>query len=143
MKKLIVVLVLFCVGHVFAAEDTPQSRLKEADRYLAATPPKDLIANVAEQMARTVPPEQRQTFKDALTKNLDMEVLAEAMKDAMVKNFTTEELKALADFYGSPIGKAAMKKIGPYMADVMPIVQAEVMKAMAKTNLELPGASPN
>jgi hypothetical protein len=61
----------------------------------------------------------------------------------MVKNFTTEELKALADFYGSPIGKAAMKKIGPYMADVMPIVQAEVMKAMAKTNLELPGASPN
>jgi hypothetical protein len=50
----------------------------------------------------------------------------------MVKHFTTEELKALADFYGSPVGKSAMQKFGAYMADLMPIIQAEMMKAQAK-----------
>jgi hypothetical protein len=38
----------------------------------------------------------------------------------------------LADFYGSPVGKSAMKKFGAYMADIMPVVQAEIMKAAAK-----------
>jgi hypothetical protein len=54
------------------------------------------------------------------------------MTDAMVKHFTTEELKALADFYGSPVGKSAMQKFGAYMADLMPTMQAEIMKAQAK-----------
>ena len=54
------------------------------------------------------------------------------MTDAMVKNFTTEELKALADFYGSPVGKSAMQKFGAYMADIMSLVQAEIIKAAGK-----------
>jgi len=58
------------------------------------------------------------------------------MKESMVKNFTADELKALADFYGSPVGKSAMKKFGAYMADVMPSIQAEVEKAQAKANRE-------
>jgi hypothetical protein len=41
-------------------------------------------------------------------------------------------LKALADFYGSPVGKSAMQKFGAYMTDIMPVVQAEIMKAAAK-----------
>jgi hypothetical protein len=65
---------------------------------------------------------------------LDLDALTKAMTDAMVKHFTTEELKALADFYGSPVGKSAMKKFGSYMADVMPALQAEIMKAQAKAN---------
>jgi hypothetical protein len=39
---------------------------------------------------------------------------------------------ALADFYGSPVGKSAMQKFGAYMADIMPVVQAEIVKAAAK-----------
>ena len=64
------------------------------------------------------------------------------MTDAMVKNFTTEELKALADFYGSPVGKSAMQKFGAYMADIMPVMQAEIMKASAKLNQSVPNQSP-
>ena len=85
-------------------------------------------------MAVNVPPEQRQKFKETLTSSLDVDALTKAMTDAMVKHFTTEELKALADFYGSPVGKSAMKKFGSYMADVMPALQAEIMKAQAKAN---------
>jgi len=51
----------------------------------------------------------------------------------MIKNFTADELKALADFYGSPVGKSAMAKFGNYMADVMPGMMAEVQKAQALT----------
>jgi hypothetical protein len=51
------------------------------------------------------------------------------MKDSMIKHFTANELKALADFYGSPVGKSAMLKFGAYMADAMPAIQAEVFKA--------------
>jgi hypothetical protein len=52
----------------------------------------------------------------------------------MVKHFTTDELKAPADFYGSPVGKSAMQKFGAYMADLMPVMQAEITKAAAKMN---------
>ena len=51
------------------------------------------------------------------------------------------ELKALADFYGSPVGKAAMKKQAAYMADAMPIIQMEVAKAQLKARREMTAAA--
>jgi len=85
-------------------------------------------------MATNLPADQRQQFKQMLTKDLDIASLSKAMTDAMEKHFTTEELKALADFYGSPVGKSAMQKFGAYMADLMPVIEAEMMKAQAKVN---------
>jgi hypothetical protein len=83
-------------------------------------------------MAANIPADQRDQFKKLMTTQVDIAALSKAMTDAMVKNFTTEELKALADFYGSPVGKSAMQKFGAYMADIMPVVQAEIMKAASK-----------
>jgi hypothetical protein len=40
----------------------------------------------------------------------------------------------LADFYGSPAGKAATQKFSAYIADIMPTIEAEIMKAQAKLN---------
>ena len=68
-----------------------------------------------------------------------MDALSKAMKDSLVKHFTAEELKALADFYGSPVGKSAMSKMGDYTADLMPVIQAQVMKAMGGCGLDAPG----
>jgi len=50
---------------------------------------------------------------------------------------------ALADFYGSPVGKSAMQKFGAYMADIMPTIEAEIMKAQAKLNQSVPNQSPH
>ena len=77
-----------------------------------------------------------------LTSQLDIPALTKAMTDAMVKHFTTEELKALADFDGSPVGKSAMQKFGAYMADVMPTMEAEITKAQTKASQSLPNQSP-
>ena len=110
---------------VLAADDTPANREKEAIRYLEATPPVDLVA-------AHLPETGRAEFKQLLTKHGDMKAVNQIVKDATVKHFTADELKALADFYGSPAGKSAMKKFSPYMADVMPAIQAELIKAKAE-----------
>ena len=70
-----------------------------------------------------------------------MPAVEKAMKKSLIKHFTADELKALADFYGSPVGKSAMKKFGAYMADVMPAIQTEMMKAQAKAS-PAPEGSP-
>ena len=126
----------------FSAPDTPETRRKEAERYLQATPPKALFEDMADKMSANLPPEQRDQFKKLMTSQLDIAALTKAMIDSMVKHFTTEELKALADFYGSPVGKSAMQKFGVYMADIMPTIESEIMKAQAKLNQSLPNQSP-
>src|SRR5215467_4290600 len=137
MKQKILVLIVLTIcawSPVFSAPDTPETRRKEAERYLQVSPPKTLFEDMADKMAETLPADQREQFKKMMTTQIDIAALSKAMTDAMVKDFTTEELKALADFYGSPVGKSAMKKFGAYMADIMPVVQAEIMKAAAKMN---------
>ena len=47
-----------------------------------------------------------------MTKHLDIGRVTAAIKAAMVKTFTADELKALADFYGSEVGRSAMAKMG-------------------------------
>ena len=143
-KQIIIVAVsLFASGtFVFSANDTPETRRREAERYLQVSPPKALFEDMADKMAANLPPDQREQFKRVMTTQLDIAALSKAMIDAMVKTFTTDELNALADFYGSPFGKSAMQKFGTYMADIMPVLQAEIIKASAKLNQSMPNQSP-
>jgi hypothetical protein len=132
---LLAVITLFVSSaFVFSATDTPETRRHEAERYLQATPPKALFEDMADKMAANLPADQREQFKKVMTTQVDIAALSKAMTDALVKHFTTDELKALADFYGSPVGKSAMQKFGAYMADIMPTMQAEILKAQAKLN---------
>ena len=144
MKQQLFVLTLLtlCAWSPVLGADTPETRRHEAERYLQATPPKAMFEDIADKMAANLPPDQREQFKRMMTTQLDVAALTKAMTDAMVKHFTTEELKALADFYGSAVGKSAMQKFGAYMADIMPAMQAEIMKAQAKLNQSLPNQSP-
>ena len=115
-----------------ALDDMPQNREQQADRYLEAVPPQSMMNDMSSKMAETLPEEQRDEFKTLLQKHLDMTRIAEAIKAAMVKTFNAEELKALADFYGSEVGKSAMGKMGTYMAEVMPATMKEVQAALVK-----------
>ena len=115
----------------FALEDTPANRQREADRYLLATPPREMMANITNEMAKTLPSVQRAPFQSLLAL-IDIDAVTKVMRQAMIKNFSADELKALADFYGSPAGKSAMKNYSKYMVDVMPGLQEEILKAMAK-----------
>ena len=95
--------------------DTPENRRVQAQRYLEASPPKQLFADMTKNMSASVPAAQRDKvmamFSTAV-EHLDMTAVTKDMEDTLVKRFTAEELKAMADFYGSPIGKSIMSKMG-------------------------------
>ena len=92
-------------------------------------------------MVENLPVEQRKEFQDLITKNLDNPSLGKSMKEGLIKHFTTEELKTLADFYSSPVGKSAMKKLGVYLAEIMNSIQEEMLKEHANANRELSGGT--
>jgi hypothetical protein len=127
---------------LIAATDTAEARRREAQRYLEAVPPKAMFEDMAEKMAVNFPPAEREKFKQTLTSQLNIAALTQAMSDALVKHFTIDELKALADFYGSPVGKSAMHKFGGYMAELMPTIEREIRKAQEKVNRPQPTPSP-
>ena len=132
LKSVLLITICLQSASLVAATDTPEARRREAERYLQAAPPKAMLEDIADKMAVNLPAADREKFKQMLTTQLDIPALTKAMTDAMIKHFTADELKALADFYGSPVGKSAMQKFGAYMADVMPAMQAEIVKAQAK-----------
>jgi hypothetical protein len=130
---------LLTMGVAIALEDSPGERARQAQRYLAAVPPKETVEDIAQRLSATVPADQRELFRKAITEYLDLPAFTRVMHDGLVKHFTADELKALADFYGSTIGKAAMKKLGVYTADVMPAMQAEITRAVDKASKTLKG----
>ncbi len=127
----------------FALEDTPQNREQQADRYLQAVPPQSMMGDMSAKMAETLPEEQRDEFKTLMTKYLDIGRVTVAIRAAMVKTFTAGELQALADFYGSDVGKAAMAKMGTYMSEVMPATMKEVQAALGKAQQEAHKGHPD
>ena len=142
LRSALVTIICLQSTALIAADDTMDTRRREAERYLQALPPKEMFADMAEKMAVNVPPPEREKFKQTLTSQLNIPALSRAMHDALVKYFTADELKALADFYGSPVGKSAMKKFPSYMAELMPKIEREIMKAQAKVNQAQPSVTP-
>jgi hypothetical protein len=137
--KLLIVVPFVCLtsAAAWALEDTPENRAEQADYYLRVVPAQTLMTEMAGKLAATLPENQRAGFITMMTKNLDMAAVTRAMRASMIKNFSADELKAVADFYGSPIGKSAMTKFGSYMADAMGPLQAEMMKALAITQQQM------
>ena len=117
-------------------EDTPENRSAQIDRYFQAQPPEQMLRDMVDKMSARMPDEQRAQFVELMTKQLDVAKVNTAMRESMAKHFTADELRALADFYGSELGKSAMGKFGSYMADVMPTIQAEIMAAVGRAQSE-------
>jgi hypothetical protein len=118
-------------AHETVLADTQENRLAQANRYLTTMPPQEMVSDMTKNMSQSLPEERRGEFVEVMTKHLDLVSLRKTMVESMVKHFTADELKALADFYSSTVGKAAMMKFGSYMGDVMPKLQEDVMKAFA------------
>jgi len=138
LPAVLVAACLLCLPAITAAiEDSPGARAAQADRYLKAMPPREVFDDLAKQMSQNMPPEQAELFRKVMTEQLELSALENAMRAAMIKHFTANELSALADFYGSEVGRSAMSKFGPYMIDVMPVMQAEMIKAQEKMMQQL------
>jgi hypothetical protein len=110
--------------------DNPENRTAAAKRYLKAMPPKEMLESLATRVSPNLPEKDRQAFVEVM-QSADLEKAADRITlEGLVKDFTVGELDAMTAFYGSPEGKSAAKKFGPYMMAIMPQIQQEVKKAM-------------
>jgi hypothetical protein len=117
-------------------QDTIAAREAAAERYLKAVPMSKMLDDTFAEISKQVPVEQRAQFSADMKKMVRVEFLEKLSRDAMVKTFTTDELNALADFYGSKHGSSAMLKFGAYMGQVMPGIQAEVQRGVQQLLLD-------
>lgn len=129
MRALFLLVIFALTGLVFALEDKSENRELQAKRYLEANPPKAIIEALAERTASSLPETERKPYTEMLTKYLDLSVITQAMQVSLVKYFTADELKVLADFYSMPDAKSAMGKMDNYLTDILPVVQIEMLKA--------------
>ena len=135
----ITVVLLALTGSAFASNvlsDTPENRAKVVDEYLKVIPVKDLLDDMTEKLAAAFPENKREAFKSMLTKHFDLDALVAAEKQSLAKIFTVGELKAMIAYQSTPEGKSSLKKMGAYMADLMPVVEAELKKAILATTQE-------
>jgi uncharacterized protein len=116
--------------------DNQENRLVEAKRFMEIMPPKELLQGLAARVAPSIPEKDRQKFTEVM-KSKNIEQSADKITlDALVKHYTTGELRAMVEFYGSPDGHTAYKKFPAYMADIMPQIQQEVKNAMVEVQKE-------
>ncbi|MEO0367673.1 MAG: DUF2059 domain-containing protein [Pseudomonadota bacterium] len=132
MRMAILISMFFVTFNASAIEDTVENRITHGERYLAAAPPQEIIQEMANAMSMNLPPNERQEIRDLLIKFVDAEAVSEIMMNSMIRTFTAEELATLADFSEHPLAKSIMKKLGTYLADAMPSIQAEVMRAIGQ-----------
>ena len=131
--RIVVGIAVLCNSAIsFAIDDTPENRAIQAERVIAATPPDEMMADMAENVSMNLPPSDRAEFRRLMTEFVDLEILTNVMRESMIRNFTADELAALSELYESPIGKSAIGKMGLYMADIMPTVEAEIMRAIGE-----------
>lgn len=117
-------------GQVASLPDNPENRATAAKKCIEAMPPKDMLQGLSSRVAPNMPEKDRKVFLEVMgSPDLEKET-SRIMEEGLAKNFTVGELTAMTAFYGSPEGKSAAKKFGPYMAGVMPQIQQEIKKRM-------------
>ncbi|HZA66921.1 MAG TPA: DUF2059 domain-containing protein [Geminicoccaceae bacterium] len=114
------------------AQDDLVSRRAAAERYERTMPIVKVMDESIQQMALSLPNDQRGAFVAQVRQVVDGEQLRLIALDKMTEVFSAEELNALADFYGSPVGQSIVTKFPVYMAEVMPLIQLELARALRK-----------
>ncbi len=99
--------------------DTPENRTVLAKRYLAISPPGELMHGAADIAVKSFPEQDRKIFLDVMYSKSLEETMYRFELDSMVKKFTLNELQALVTYYGSPGGKSAQEKLGSLTMEVL------------------------
>jgi hypothetical protein len=132
------IIMLFAVAAAAAdVDDTPDTRMAAAEKYLLANDFTKLMDGALRAGLQGAPEDQKEDLFALAKRHLDYERLSKLMLAAMVKNFTTKELNAMAVFYGSPEGQSALAKLPAYLGDVMPVLQSEIQRTIADIRAEL------
>lgn len=117
---------LLTPGPGLALQDTSMNRRDQANRYIAAMPVSTVLETSLVRVTSLMPPVHREPFFAYAKRNIDHNRLHALVFEALTTTFTAEELKAMADFFGSPVGQSVASKMGVYTQRVMIPVLKEV-----------------
>lgn len=109
--------------------DTYDNRVAAVKEYLKITPVEKMMKDATLELSKTLPKDSQKEYFNLVMSSIETEKLEKATLDSMTKVFTLAEIKALNKFYSSKEGNSVMRKIGVYMADIMPVIQEELQKA--------------
>jgi hypothetical protein len=115
-----------------AVPDTPERRAQLAQQLVDLQWPetKRSIIGMVQGYENLVPPDQRPEFRANFDRLFDFEQVRRYSALAIAKDLTAEEIGALVDFYGSPLGHSAMTKMPQVMQDTIPFVQTMLMNTL-------------
>jgi hypothetical protein len=123
-------------GIAVAQTDTPEERAKAVERYFQETSMRDMMTGMVKEVSKQIPPDKRDAFETLLLRNLRLEVVEAAAKESLAKHLTLAEINVFVEFVQRPEGKSALEKMKYYMADLMPVIQQEMLRAI---KLSAPG----
>lgn len=72
-------------------------------------------------------------FVDTMGNRVRVDVLEQAARESLARHLSVAELRLFVEFIKRPEARSAMDKMKYYMADLMPIVQQEIIRAMQAT----------
>jgi hypothetical protein len=138
-RPVVVALALLALpaGAMGQPADTPAARRDAALQYLASVPIETIVDDMVAAVAQQLPAARRDEFVRLMRKLMPVDTMKSLTVDGVVKHFTVAEIDAMTKFYGSTEGKSIMKKLGPYMGDLMPQIQNEVLRAIEKVRAEM------
>jgi hypothetical protein len=131
MKRALICLAL-SVCLVSPGWAAPEADAKTAlvSEYFSYIPMKTMMDEMTMEISKQVPAEKRQQFIDTMTNSVRLGVLEATARQSLAKHFTVAELQLFVDFIKRPEGRSAMGKMKYYMADLMPVLQQEMFRAI-------------
>ena len=141
MKKLYLATALVLLTTPLFAQDATEL----AQQYVEMPEIQNMITemfsptSLANQMAATLPPsvkitdDQKQRIGEVMSAAMNemRPRMQELMVSGSAQTFSTDELQALIDFYGSEHGAAIMTKMTPFMTNVMGQMAPEMQALQA------------
>ena len=120
------------------SNDDNNQRVALAERIVERTWPdtRRAIDVMRDQIAATLPVEQRDSFRTLLNEHFDYESYRQLNVEMTARHFTVPELTALDNFYASPEGQAVMRKMPQVMGEMMPFAQQMIIEAIRRTPRE-------
>lgn len=123
-----------------------EARVAAARRYMELHPIGEILETALNETAKSLSPRLSDKFHDITRRSIRPAVLEKAMKNSLVKIFTAEEIDALADFQKSPtadfptsrVGKSIGSKWHLLRAEVFPLLQQEMFRAVQLMERENP-----
>ncbi|MCG8671366.1 MAG: DUF2059 domain-containing protein [Pseudomonadales bacterium] len=121
LKSMLLVLSVV-IANTSMAQDSSKEKVQAAKRYMTVANLEAIWNSMVSEHAATLDEPERTKYLQSSQSKINIEKFEAVLLKGLVAVFTTEELNALADFYGSKAGQSAIAKYGKFSAYISPLI---------------------